>query len=172
MRVSGEIQDIFGQTLGDDELLTFDVGAAPQLLTGPNQPFITLDPSATTPALTLYSVNYDNLEVAAYAVEPADWPAYHNYRDRQWEQNPPSPPGRLVLEETIVVGSEADALTETAVNLSEALDGETGHLVVVVAPSGVSGDELRARTLRVWVQVTQIGLDAHRRPRPNGRLGQ
>ena len=44
--VSGKIQDIFGQKLGEDTRLTFKVGKADPVLVGPEQIFLTLDPAA------------------------------------------------------------------------------------------------------------------------------
>lgn len=162
VRVSGDIQDVFGQTLGENELLTFKVGSAPEFLSGPDSQFITLDPSASKPVFTVYSINYDKLNVRAYAVQPSDWRAYRDYLDRQWEENPPSPPGRKVLDDTITVDGQEDALTETAVDLTQTLNGQFGHLIVIVEPpSGLlSGDRYDYQKVQAWVQVTQIGLDA------------
>ncbi|MCP4426569.1 MAG: hypothetical protein GY803_18915, partial [Chloroflexi bacterium] len=161
VRVSGDIQDVYGQTLSDDELLTFKVGSAPEFLSGPDRPFITLDPSASKPVFTVYSINYSKLEVQAYAVTPADWPSYRQYLDNQWQDNPPPPPGEIVMKKTISIDAQDDMLTETAVDLSDALNGETGHLFVIVQPpqSLLSGDRYHER-VQAWVQVTQIGLDA------------
>ncbi len=162
VRVSGDIQDVFGQTLEQDELLTFKVGSAPEFLSGPDQPFITLDPSAAKPVFTVYSINYDRLNVQAYKVEPSDWRAYRDYLENQWQEQPPPPPGQKVLDETISVDAQEDVLTETAVDLSQALDGEFGHLIVIVEPpsSLLSGDRYDRQPVQAWVQVTQIGLDA------------
>ena len=49
--ISGEVQDIFGQKLGQDQVLTFQTGNAPSYLTGPQQPLVTLDPSASPACL-------------------------------------------------------------------------------------------------------------------------
>jgi len=162
--VSGSVQDIFGQTLGQDETLTFRVGSAPSSLSGPSEQLVTVDPSAEKPLFTVYSINYDRLQVRAYAVEPSDWNAYKTYQQNYYrEDNPPTPPGQKVLDETISLDAVDDALTETAVDLSEALDGDYGHLIVIVEPpsSILSLDrDRRYQTIQAWVQVTQIGLDA------------
>ena len=161
--VDGSVQDVFGQTLGESQTLRFDVGSARPQLSGPNQALVTLDPSSATPRLTVYSVNYDRLEAKAYAVTTDDWPAYQRYLEQFYRSEElPVPPGELVLDETISVDGEADALTETNIDLSEALAGETGHLIVVVQPPRglLSLDRSRPPVVRAWVQVTQIGLDA------------
>jgi uncharacterized protein YfaS (alpha-2-macroglobulin family) len=169
--VSGALQDQFGQTLGDDTTLTFETGPAQAYLTGPNSPFITLDPSSTAPLYTVYSVNYSQVRVRAFSVTPNDWSAYQAYlRDSNYGDNPPDPPGRQVLNETMTIEAAEDTLVETNIDLSEALGGPTGQLIVVVdVPQGAIssllsklpfGRQPQAARLVTWVQVTQIGLDA------------
>ena len=124
---------------------------------------VTLDPSASEPQLTVYTMNEPELLVKAYAVSPEDWPAYIEYRRaaEEFESNP-IPPGQLVYDEKIKTNGEEDVLTETAVLLSEALQGETGHLIVTVQPPRRFSDfwEERSQTVQTWVQATQIGVDA------------
>ena len=162
--VSGELRDIFGQTLGQDQTVTFQIGSGPRVLTGPQKSFVTLDPTSTTPVFTIYSMNYGQLRVRAYAVSPADWQAYQAYQQEYWRTTtPPDPPGVLKLSETIRIDGEPDQLVETSIDLSAALAGETGHLIVVVdLPPNLLLDWLgRDRpVVHAWVQVTQIGLDA------------
>ncbi|MFN2221644.1 MAG: Ig-like domain-containing protein, partial [Candidatus Promineifilaceae bacterium] len=134
--VSGAIKDIHGQTLGDDETVTIRVGQAEPFLTGPEEALITLDPSSDQPIFTVYAMNHNRLRVQAYAVEPADWPAYKLYlQDYFRTDNPPSPPGDRVMDETIPLESAADRLTEASIDLSDALDGDYGHLIVIVEPA-------------------------------------
>lgn len=169
--VDGAIEDIFAQTLGDPQTLTFQTGPAAQSLVGPNSSFITLDPSGGKPTFSVYTVNYDQLRVRAYAVGPEEWILYQQYqRDYAYQENPPEPPGQKVLEESIEVKSVADQLVETAIDLSKALQGKTGHLIVVVdIPKGLLsklmeklpfGSRQPNPQAMAWVQVTQIGLDA------------
>jgi len=169
--VSGAIQDQFGQTLGEDASLTFKTGPAQAYLTGPNAPFITLDPTSIKPLYTLYSVNYTQLRVRAFQVTPEEWVAYQAYlREYNYQDNPPDPPGRQVLNKTITIEAIDDELVETNIDLSEALDGATGQLIVVAdVPQGAIssllsklpfGRQEQAPRITTWVQVTQIGLDA------------
>jgi hypothetical protein len=83
--VKGNIQDVFGQKLGEDRTLEFKVGPAESMLVGPEQPFITLDPAIgqatkTKQIYSVYVINYNQLEVKIYAVTPSDWSAFvdHN----------------------------------------------------------------------------------------------
>lgn len=169
--VSGTTQDIFGQTLGEDVTLTFKTGPAQAVLTGPNEPFITLDPSSSKPLYTIYSVNYSEVRVRAYSVSPEDWSDFQAYlREYNYDDNPPDPPGKEVLNRTITIEAADDELVETNIDLSEALDGPTGQLVVVVdVPQSALatlmsklpfGRQPQAPRYTTWVQVTQIGLDA------------
>ena len=160
--VNGDIQDIFGQKLGKDARLSFKVGQAEPVLVGPDQVFITLDPSASKPTFSVYTINYPKLDVKIYAVQPSDWPAFKLYlREYQRTDNPPKMPGRLVMDKTIRVEAPADALTEVGIDLSEVMDGKYGHFIVVVAPpKNLLKDYPYWQTIQAWVQVTQIGLDA------------
>jgi len=161
--VDGAVGDIFGQTLGRDQTLTFKVGSARPLLSGPDQNLVTVDPVAGTPHFTVYSINYERLDVRAYAVEPGDWPAFSRYLERYRSEEETAPPGRQVIDETIDVDAAPDVMTETAVDLSEALEGAFGHIVVIVEPprNQVSQERDRRRpVVQTWVQVTHIALDA------------
>jgi len=160
--VDGNVKDVFEQTLGKSEMLRFRVGSAPQALSGPSEPLVTLDPSASKPILSVYTINYDELEVKAYAVTPDEWADFHEYRDNYYrDDSPPKPPGRLILDETIRIEGEADVLSEVPIDLSEALENDFGHLVVVIEPpGGLFKDRWEIPRIQVWVQATQIGLDA------------
>ncbi|MFZ4657230.1 MAG: alpha-2-macroglobulin family protein [Caldilineaceae bacterium] len=169
--VSGEIADVFGQTLGEAQTLTFKTGPATALLTGPNNNFVTLDPSAGKPTFTIYTVNYDKARVRAFAVTPEQWAEYQTYLNNYaYEQDPPDPPGDKVLDEVQPIEAVEDELVETNIDLSQALSGSTGHLIVVVdVPLSLLSSLLSKLpfganepipTVRAWVQVTQIGLDA------------
>jgi alpha-2-macroglobulin len=160
--VSGELQDIFGQKLGKEARLSFRVGTAEPVLFGSDKIFITLDPAASNPIYSVYTINYTRLDVKIYAVQPSDWPAFRNYlREYGRVENPPIPPGNLVFDKSIPVESASDTLTEVGIDLSEVMDGEFGHFVVLVSPPR----ELLKKpqpwmTINAWIQITRIGLDA------------
>ncbi len=164
VRVDGDIQDVFGQTMGRNETLRFKVGSAAEALSGLEEPLITLDPSLERPSVSIYTINLDELRLRAYAVTPEDWPDYLQFADQFYQDDAPPPPGQQMLNETIDIDSEADQLTETQIDLSDALDGRFGHLIVIVEPpAGLFTDkwEQRSRTRFAWVQITQIGVDAY-----------
>ena len=160
--IDGRLTDTFGQTLGQEEAVNIRVGSASPVLSGPNNPLVTLDPSAENPILSVYTINYRELDVRAYAVEPSDWRAYLDYRDRYYrEDSEPLPPGQEVLNETITIEAEDDVFAEVPLELGTALNGETGHLVVIVQPPNMRHrDRYEKPVIQTWVQVTQIGLDA------------
>lgn len=161
VRISGDLMDSFGQTLSNDQVVRFDVGSAPQLLSGPNEPFVTLDPSAQEPVFTFYSINFDELGLEIYDVEPSDWRGFITYQENINNRNEPTPPGSLIREETLSIDGERDELVETAVSLTNDLQSDTGHLLVIISPPDAlrQEDPWRYRPLIAWVQVTQIGLD-------------
>ena len=160
--VSGDIQDIFGQTLGKDVQLKFKIGSADPFLIGPDEIFVTLDPAASDPVLSLYTMNYNKLDLKIYAVEPSDWPDFMTYlNEYSWTDEPSPPPGRLILNETQRIESATDVLTEVGIDLSALMDGDFGHFIVIVEPvRGLFQEDRYWENVQVWVQVTQIGVDA------------
>ncbi len=162
--VSGEIQDIFGQKLGKDVKLTIRVGTAEPFLTGPDNNLVTLDPAAPKPIFSVYSLNFNKLDVKIYAVQPSDWPSFMDYLENYYRQeNPPEPPGQLVSDKTMRLEAPSDVLVAADIDLSEVMEGDYGHFIVVVEPTRGLLDFDRDRyryIVQAWVQVTDIGLDA------------
>jgi alpha-2-macroglobulin len=163
--VRGDLQDLFGQTLGQDETRTFQTGPANRFLGGPNSNFVTLDPSSTRPVFSLYSINYDRLRVRIYRVTPEDWPAYQRWQNEEsYRENPADPPGRELYAEIVRIETADDALVETSIDLSNYLNDGRGHLIVWVDyPAGLLSSLFSGRDYNrivTWVQSTQIGLDA------------
>ncbi len=160
--VGAEMRDIYGQKLGKDTTLSFKIGAADKVLTGPDQSFITLDPATGDPVFSVYSINYSKLDVQIFNVQPADWPDFRIYLQEYRRTDKVIPiPGRKVFDNTIDVQSIPDSLTQTDIKLKDYLGGETGQLIVIVKPHlGLFEKDEYWRTIQTWVQVTHIGLDA------------
>ncbi len=166
--LSAALKDIFGQTLGREQRLTFKVGKAEPQLFGPDQVFVTLDPASIKPVFSVYAINYAKLPVKIYAVQPEDWKAFQAYL-RNWQQTdqPSQMPGKLVFDETITLDIPDDTLSEVDIDLSPYLKNGFGHFIVnVQPPAGMfesQDDKWRrfAQTIHTWVQVTQIGVDAY-----------
>ena len=160
LTVNGVIQDIFGQTLGADESFTFKTDQAYQLLTGPYQGLVTVDPGGD-PTFSVFSRNYRRLHVRIYAVTPNDWKAWQAYQRDYWSDAPPAIPGELVLEKNIEPGGEPDALVQTNIDLLPVLpDSGFGHLIVIVdIPKPLFGERDHSN-VQSWVQVTNLAVDA------------
>ncbi len=165
--VSAEIEDIFGQKLGRDEKRTFKVGRVEPVLAGPEGNFITLDPTLTTPVFNVYAINYDELKVRIYSVQPGDWEDFKTYLS-EWQRSDKTPPipGRLVHDKSLSLNLPNDTLTQISIDLSPYTKDGFGQFIVVVEPprSLFETEETKWRrlsqTIHAWVQVTQIGLDA------------
>src|SRR5262249_16126301 len=172
--LAASLPDSFGQTLGRDQAVTFDVTSAPTNLGAVGGPFVVLDPAAP-PRFPVYSTNHPALTVRANAVTPEDWPAFQEYVRSVWgmrggrEGWRPEPPGRLVMTKTLPVPAGPDEPAETSIDLSPALAGGRGQVVVVVEPAEataaprqttaappVARDVPRAQRVVAWVQATSI----------------
>ena len=69
-------------------------------------------------------------------------------------------PGRLVFSDNVAVKSQPDEMAETRIDLSPALDGGFGQMILLVDPPVKPKNRWEARTIKTWIQATQIGLDA------------
>ncbi len=160
--VDSSIQDIFGQTLGKNEKIKFRIGSADPVLYGPDEIFITMDPADLDPALSVYTINHNKINLEIYQVEPSDWPAFLQYlRDYQRTDLQLSVPGKKVFDDALPIESPADKLTEVPIQLGEYLDGKSGQFIIVAKPpKGLFEQERYWEHVNVWVQVTEIGIDA------------
>lgn len=163
------LRDEFGQTLGEPVSVNFNVGPAPPGLFSGGGNFVVLDP-AGGPNFSVFSVNQPSVKVSLYAVAPEEFAAYvahmrtvANYYDPK-QQTAQGPPGRLVSTRSVPVNGRPDEMTETRLDLSPALKDGRGNVFVVVEPAVSPEPQGRRRrgsdALRVWVQMTGIGLDA------------
>ncbi len=160
--LSADIQDIFGQTLEREERISIKTGQAEPALIGPQTNFITLDPYSTKPELSLYTINYSKLDVRIYKVEPSDWSGYQRYmREFYQTDSTVEPPGKLVFNQTVNLKTENDVLSEVKIDIASVMEGDYGQFIVIVKPpKGFFEQEQPWSWVQVWVQVTQLGLDA------------
>ncbi len=162
--LSGDLQDVFGQTLGKDVQLTVKVGKAEARLYRTDQIFYTLDPALKKPVFSVYAINYKQLDVQIYAVQPEDWPAYSLYL-QQWQRTDVDAhmPGKLVYDKQIDLDLPDDELTEVNIELAPYLENGFGHLALIISPpkQNFETDQQKrdrySQTINAWVQVTQIG---------------
>ncbi|HEX8116120.1 MAG TPA: hypothetical protein VF521_02495, partial [Pyrinomonadaceae bacterium] len=166
--LDANLRDEFGQTLGSPVTLDFNVGPAPPGLFAAGSNFVVLD-HAGGPNLSVFSVNQPSLKVSLYAVTPEDFATYvahmrsaTGYYDER-QKKPVGPPGRLVSTKSVPLNGRPDEMTETRLDLSPALKDGRGNVFVVVEPAVGPDPKNRRRgvdVLRVWAQLTSIGLDA------------
>jgi len=166
--VPADLSDVFGQSLTEDLSVQFSVGPAQAILTtNSGGPIATLDPYAS-PAFLIYTVNLKTVSVRAFRVSPEDYSAYSQWQEDYRRGEPKNPPGQTVLERKLQIIAAADQLVETSIDLSDALEGETGHLILVVEPEEVTAAAApdpfsrRLDQMRIsrWVQVTHLGVEA------------
>ena len=163
--LSGALSDVFGQTLGDDQTVSFDVGSAPPSFQGIEQEWVTTDPLAETPTVSVTTINHDSIHVTAYAVTPANLKEFRDFQQRQYsDEAAAAPEWPVVLDEDIEIDARTDEFVETAVDLSSAFNQSNSQLVVVIKPTREfsSNDDLywRNRPSVTWVQKTSLAIDA------------
>ncbi|MEW6264881.1 MAG: alpha-2-macroglobulin family protein [Thermodesulfobacteriota bacterium] len=164
IKLKPELKDVFGQTLGREETLTFEVGSARPLLFVPGDGFAVLEPSPR-PAFSVFTINHEKIKVRLHQVQPGDFEAYLILLNDRRRQEPLRMPGRLVEEKTVRVKSEPDQMAETAIDLGPALENGFGQVIVAVEEADgrsiLDPDRPRDELVRyTWVQSTSIGLDA------------
>ena len=163
--VGSGLTDRFGQTLGEDTQTQFRIGPMEAFLTaGSHGPITILDPYGK-PSFPIYTVNVYAVNVRAYRVGPEQFIEYQQWRSNHWREDRDDPPGELVMERKLEISRQFDTVVETEIDLTAALDGVTGHLILYIEPEGGMLSALLNRQLQdtriiSWVQVTEIGLDA------------
>ncbi len=168
LTLDASIKDVFGQTLGENKTLTFKVGDAFPGLAASSEGLAVIDPYSQS-KFSIYSINHQQLKVTLYAVGPEHWGQFAAfmreaqqwaYRDRGRGQRAIPAIGRLVSSNNVNIASKQDELTETPIDLKPALNDGFGHLILSVEAVQPPKTEWERRSLSVWVQVTNIGLDA------------
>src|SRR5262245_62267108 len=70
------------------------------------------------------------------------------------------PIGRLISSKVIDVEKKQDEIAETQIDLKPALNEGLGHVIVNVEAVQPPRNDWERRSLQVWIQATNIGLDA------------
>ncbi len=160
------LRDIHGQTLAADRQLTIRIGRATPMLSQ-TQPLVTLDPLAESSGLTVTSVGHDRLQVRVFRVAPDDWSGFMTYLSPVFSGSAtPStvPDWPELLDSTVDVAGDVNALAATTVDLAPYLTNRRGHLVVVVESTETYDQSSEFywsnRPIIAWVQGTSIGLDS------------
>ncbi len=160
--IDATLTDRFGQTLGADAVANFKVKDPPPSLMASSKSMQILDPFGTR-EYSVYSINIKSLSVKLYAVQPEDWPAYTKYlREKNASSGQKaSLPGELVSSEQVTVKAEsASKMVETRIGLDKVLKGGFGSVIVDVEDTDRASDRYQRRRKIIWIQSTNIGLDA------------
>ena len=158
------LTDHFGQTLGSDKTLDFEVDAEASWLRGPSGPYIILDPAGPK-AVTLHSVNMDELRATVHRVTPRDYHTWIQWYNRaRWDRREPARmPGEQVFEGKLKLVRRRDEVVQTMLPLDDYLRDGHGHFIVYVRPTGRERHEWPGEVL-TWIQVTDLGLTAFQDP--------
>lgn len=158
--VPAGLTDSFGQTLGKDRKLTFDVGPAEPSLQGPAGPLVVLDPAAGR-SLSVFATNHGKLRVKAWRVGPEDWNELLDWWEKRWQhEGKQKLPGEYLGERKVDVEGPADTLNEAPIDLAEWLPGGKGHLLLRVEPTRQPPERWGRVELFYWVQATELGATA------------
>jgi len=159
--VSSGVTDDFGQTLGKDTKLTFEVGDAVPSFFGPSG-MVVLDPAAKQPTLDFFTTNYEQLRVKLYRVTPGDYDGFGNFVRNQWNHDhAPIMPGKKVFDALVKTSPGKDTLVESAVDLRSALGRSgLGQAIALVEPYPWTESYEPPRMI-AWVQSTRLAVDAH-----------
>lgn len=165
VNLSASLRDVHGQALSGEREFKFKVGASPAVLLAPRDGLVTVDPHGP-PRFVFHSINLSQVQLRVFKVQPSDWPGYLQSADLEWKDNQPQPrrlPGKLLLEQTLNIDAAIETMSATTLELQPWLKSAHGHLVVELTPRQALG-QARLPDYRpssaVWLQVTQIGLDA------------
>ena len=156
--IDASLRDGFGQTLGRAITRSFNVGDAYPMLSANGNGYVVLDPNGP-PRFSIYTINQPSVKVRLFAVTVEQWRAYQQFlQTRGQRQQSLTPPGELVKSQTLQISGQADEMAETAIDLSPALKNNLGHVILTIEPT-VKRREWEQEII-LWVQATQIGLDA------------
>ena len=162
--IPGALQDVFGQTLGEDKTVTFKVGPADRMLAGPGREFVVLDPVAP-PSIPIYSTNHSSVKMRVYKAEPSDWSGVSEWMRGRWDDDRPSnPPLKRLDTTTVPIDSVPDDMVETSVDLAPYLPNGRGNLFVWIEPPSQPRNRWERTDVYAWVQATDVGLAAYTDP--------
>lgn len=171
--LSPELKDQYGQALTGKSSFSFKVDKSPANLALTDKILATLDPSMPA-ELPLYSTNLHNAKLTIQQVAPSDWPAFYQalQKLRQERYDPKKPlqlPGKLLSKQMLAIKDQTDTLITTPIALSQWLkEGKLGHLLVLVeageATVKPTSNDSPLQPQLVWVQGTQLSLDAYAYP--------
>ncbi len=161
--VSGKAADLHKQTLSKDVAATFKVGKSQPIFNGDGDEFLTLDPNGKL-RYSIYSRNHKSFNVKVYSVTPDDYVRYRKVL-RDFTNNKQIVPkidfGKLIIDKIFKIKNAVDIYEETIIDLQKVLPNRFGHAVLVAEPTDkIVGDHYWDKPFIIWIQSTNIGVDA------------
>ena len=160
--IPAALGDMFGQRLEEPETVEFRIDEATPHLSFTGGRLATVDPLGAQQTIPVLVRQWEQLRVRLYEVEPSDYGSYLDFVSR-WRRSRDRTvvdgPWPLAVDEIVDTGIDHDGLTEVPVDLSGALNGEHGHVVVIVEGAGRLAETETGHSTMAWVQDTDIGVD-------------
>lgn len=161
--VPGTFTDVFGQTLGGDKKVKVKIGTAPPSIQQLDS-IITLDPFATQEQVSLWTIGHDKLRVRVFAADPAMFAEYVHYLNERDNPDTTLPDWQELSDATLTITGDTDNPIVADIDLSTALKGKPGQVIVLVEPVPAvkpsSDNYWQNRPALTWAQSTTLGLDA------------
>jgi uncharacterized protein YfaS (alpha-2-macroglobulin family) len=161
--IPGSFTDMYGQTLGADKTVKVRIGTAPPSIQ-PLDEIITLDPFATQQQISLWTIGHDKLRVRVFAADPSMFADYAHYLYVRDDPGATLPDWQVLSDATLTITGDTDNPIVTDIDVSSALKGKPGQVIVLVEPVPAvkpSSDLYwQNRPALSWVQSTTLGLDA------------
>ncbi|MYJ28459.1 MAG: hypothetical protein F4072_00430, partial [Acidimicrobiaceae bacterium] len=163
--IPAALGDVFGQRLGEPETIRFSIEEARPHLSSMGGLLATVDPLGARQTIPVMVRQWEQLRVRLYPVEPSDYESFLDLVSswRRRDRTVVDVPWPAAVDEIVETGIADDGLTEVPIDLSGALNGEHGHVVMIVDGAGpLAETEAGQRTVRstmTWVQDTDIGVD-------------
>ena len=158
--IPAALGDVFGQTLVEPETVEFSIDEALPHLSFMGGRLATVDPLGAQQTIPVLVRQWEQLRVRLYAVEPSDYGSFLDFASR-WRRSrnrsAVAVPWPVAIDEIVDTGIDHDALTEVPIDLSGVLDGEHGHVVMIVDGAGQLAET--DHSTMAWVQDTDIGVD-------------
>jgi len=159
--IPAALGDEFGQTLGEPETVEFSVNEADPYIGFMGGRLATVDPLGARQTIPVMVRQWEQLRVRLYAVEPSDYGSYLDFvsRWRRRDRTVVAVPWPAAVDEIVDTGIGHDGLTEVPIDLSGALGGDHGHVVMIVQGAGRLAETETGHSTMAWVQDTDIGVD-------------
>ncbi len=157
------LTDIYGQTLGTDQAPTITIGAARPSLRQ-LQLVTTLDPFDAAQKLSVLSTNRDELRVRIFEADPSKFGTYTDYASSRDDRKTKLPNWKVLSDSKFRPKGERDRTIESLIDLSKALNGKPGQVIVLIEPlpavSAGSDNYWENRPILSWVQSTTMAVDS------------